>query len=139
MASTLFKWTGGLTLLVATTLVQAQDIQERTIRFGHLNNTDHPTSWGVKKFAEIVAAKSGGKITVKEYPSSQLGNELQQQSALQGGVQEMLVASTTSLTGIVKEFGLFDFPFLFSSARQADAMTDGPLGKMIAAKLPEKG
>jgi TRAP-type transport system periplasmic protein len=29
----------------------AQDIQERTIKFGHLNNTDHPTSFGVKKFA----------------------------------------------------------------------------------------
>ena len=56
----------------------AQDIQERTIRFGHLNNADHPTSTGVKKFAELVAAKSGGKIKVQEYPSSQLGNELQQ-------------------------------------------------------------
>jgi tripartite ATP-independent transporter DctP family solute receptor len=68
-----------------------------------------------------------------------LGNELQQQAALQGGVQEMLVASTTSLAGIVKEFGLFDFPFLFSNARQADAMVDGPLGKMISGKLAEKG
>ena len=29
----------------------AQDIQERTIRFGHLNNPDHPVSIGVKKFA----------------------------------------------------------------------------------------
>jgi TRAP-type transport system periplasmic protein len=117
----------------------AQDIQERTIKFGHLNNAGHPTSLGVQKFAEIVAAKSGGKIKVQEFASSQLGNELQQQSALQGGVQEMLVASTTSLNGIVKEFGLLDFPFLFASARQADAMVDGPLGKALAAKLPEKG
>jgi tripartite ATP-independent transporter DctP family solute receptor len=128
-----------LSLLAAGAVAQAQDIQERTIRFGHLNNPDHPTSLGVKKFAELVAAKSGGKITVKEYPSSQLGNELQQQSALQGGVQEMLVASTTSLAGIVKEFGLFDFPFLFSNARQADAMVDGPMGKMLTGKLAEKG
>ena len=139
VSSILFKLAGGFALLVGAALVHAQDIQERTIRFGHLNNTDHPTSWGVKKFAELVAAKSGGKITVKEYPSSQLGNELQQQSALQGGVQEMLVASTTSLTGIVKEFGLFDFPFLFSNAKQADAMVDGPLGKMLSAKLADKG
>jgi len=117
----------------------AQDIQERTIRFGHLNNPDHPTSTGVKKFAEIVAAKSGGKIKVQEFPSSQLGNELQQQSALQGGVQEMLVASTTSLAGIVREFGIFDFPFLFSNSNQADAMVDGPLGKMLSGKLAEKG
>src|SRR4051812_31890847 len=139
MTSILSRSIGFLALLAATTLVHAQDIQERTIRFGHLNNTDHPTSWGVKKFAELVAAKSGGKITVKEFASSQLGNELQQQSALQGGVQEMLVASTTSLTGVVKEFGLFDFPFLFSSGPQADAMVDGPLEKMVSAKLAEKG
>src|SRR5678815_3152555 len=43
MATTLFKLAGGLALLAATTFVQGQDIQERTIRFGHLNNTDHPT------------------------------------------------------------------------------------------------
>jgi len=131
-----------LALLAAVALAlpaAAQDIQERTIRFGHLNNPDHPTSTGVRKFAEIVAARSGGKIKVQEFPSSQLGNELQQQSALQGGVQEMLVASTTSLAGIVKEFGVFDFPFLFGNARQADAMVDGPLGKMLAGRLAEKG
>jgi tripartite ATP-independent transporter DctP family solute receptor len=119
--------------------VAAQDIQERTIRFGHLNNVDHPTSTGVKKFAEIVAAKSGGKIKVQEFPSSQLGSELQQQSAMQGGVQEMFVASTTSLAGIVKEFGVFDFPFLFSNSNQADAMVDGPLGKLLASRLADKG
>ena len=135
----LIRLTAMLLLLAAGAPAMAQDIQERTIRFGHLNNADHPTSFGVKKFAELVAARSGGKITVKEYPSSQLGNELQQQSALQGGVQEMLVASTTSLAGIVKEFGLFDFPFLFNNARQADAMVDGPLGKMLSGKLAEKG
>jgi TRAP-type transport system periplasmic protein len=139
MKSMLLKLTAVFSLLAVASAVTAQDIQERTIRFGHLNNADHPTSLGVKKFAEIVAARSGGKITVKEFPASQLGNELQQQSALQGGVQEMFVASTTSLTGIVKEFGLFDFPFLFANAKQADAMVDGPLGKMITAKLPEKG
>ena len=116
-----------------------QDIQERTIRFGHLNNTDHPTSTGVKKFAEIVAARSGGKIKVQEFASSQLGNELQQQSAMQGGVQEMFVASTTSLAGVVKEFGVFDFPFLFSNSNQADAMVDGPLGKLLGGKLADKG
>ena len=117
----------------------AQDIQERTIRFGHLNNTDHPTSTGVKKFAELVAAKSGGKIKVQEFASSALGNELQQQAAMQGGVQEMFVASTTSLAGVVKEFGVFDFPFLFSNSNQADAMVDGPLGKLLAGRLAEKG
>ena len=129
----------GLSFTLIAAAAGAQDIQDRVIKFGHLNNAGHPTSLGVRKFAEIVAAKSGGKIKVQEFAASALGNELQQQSALQGGVQEMLVASTTSLNGIVKEFGLLDFPFLFANAKQADALVDGPLGKMLAAKLPEKG
>jgi len=113
--------------------------QERTIRFGHLNNTDHPISFGVKKFAEIISAKSGGKIKVQEDPANQLGSELQQQSALQGGVQQMSLPATTSLAGIVKEFGLIDFPFAVSNFEQADALLDGPFGKALLDKLPEKG
>ncbi|MDQ8020930.1 MAG: TRAP transporter substrate-binding protein [Moraxellaceae bacterium] len=113
--------------------------QERVIRFGHLNNTDHPVSLGVKRFAEALATKSGGKMKVQEFPASQLGNELQQQSALQGGVQQMTAPATTSLAGVVKEFGLVDFPFSVTSFAQADALLDGPLGQTLIAKLPEKG
>jgi TRAP-type transport system periplasmic protein len=129
----------GALLAVSCLAAQAQDIQERTIKFGHLNNTDHPVSMGVKKFAELLAAKSGGKLKVQEFPASQLGNELQQQSALQGGVQEMSAPATTSLAGIVKEFGLVDFPFSVASFAEADALLDGPLGQALIAKLPEKG
>ena len=135
-----------LTLAVASLLLAAaaapataQDIQERTIRFGHLNNADHPVSFGVKRFAELVAAKSGGKLKVQEFPASTLGNEMQQQSALQGGIQEMSAPATTSLAGIVKEFGLIDFPFAVNNFAQADALLDGPLGQALIAKLPEKG
>ncbi|HEX2724376.1 MAG TPA: TRAP transporter substrate-binding protein [Beijerinckiaceae bacterium] len=116
----------------------AQDIQERTIRWGHLNNTDHPVSLGVKKFSEIVTAKSGGKIKIREFPSNQLGSEMQQQAALRGGTQEMQSPATTSLVGIVKEFGLIDLPFIVSTTAQADALLDGPLGTALLAKLPEK-
>lgn len=113
--------------------------EERTIKFGHLNNPDHPVSAGVKKFAELLAAKSGGKLKVQEFPASALGNEMQQQSALQGGVQEMSAPATTSLAGIVKEFGLVDFPFAVANFAQADALLDGPFGQALLAKLPEKG
>jgi tripartite ATP-independent transporter DctP family solute receptor len=117
----------------------AQDVQERVIRFGHLNNPDHPVSAGVKKFAEIVAAKSGGKLQVKEFPSNTLGTEQQQTSALQGGVQEMQSPATTSLVGIVKDYGVIDFPFTVANHAQAFALLDGPLGKALFEKLPEKG
>ena len=125
--------------LFLTAPASAQVAQERVIRFGHLNNADHPVSFGVKRFSELLAAKSGGKMKVQEFPASQLGNELQQQSALQGGVQQMSAPATTSLAGIVKEFGLVNFPFSVSTFEQADALLDGPLGQALIAKLPEKG
>src|SRR3954468_8869698 len=129
----------GAVLLAVVLSANSQDVQERIIRFGHLNNADHPVSFGVKRFGELVAAKSGGKMKVLEFPASQLGNEMQQQSALQGGVQEMSAPATTSLAGIVKEFGLVDFPFAVSNFAQADALLDGPFGQALLARLPEKG
>lgn len=129
----------GAVSLGALGSASAQAIQERTIRWGHLNNTDHPVSKGVQKFAEIVAAKSGGKIKVREYPANQLGSEMQQQSALRAGTQEMQSPATTSLVGIVKDYGLIDFPFIVSTPQQADALLDGPVGAALLAKLPEKG
>jgi TRAP-type transport system periplasmic protein len=113
-------------------------IQERTIRWGHLNNTDHPISFGVQKVAAILAAKSGGKLKVREFAASQLGNEMQMQSALRGGTQEMLSASTTSLASVVKDLGLFDFPFIVSTPEQAEALATGAFGQAMIDALPEK-
>jgi tripartite ATP-independent transporter DctP family solute receptor len=126
-------------ITVAQLAWPADAIQDRTIRWGHLQNKDHPVSAGTQKFAQIVDQKSGGKLKVREFPNSSLGSELQQQSALQGGTQEMMSASTTTLVGIVKEFGVFDFPFLFANEKEADAMLDGPIGKRLLDRLPEHG
>lgn len=117
----------------------AQPIQERTIRLGHPVNDDHPISIGAKKFTEIVAAKSGGKLKVREFPALQLGNEMQELSALVGGIQEIFAPGTAPVAGIVKDFGLLDLPFLVNSSEQADALLDGPFGQALLAKLPEKG
>src|SRR6186997_3702375 len=126
------------TAAIAITLLAVPagaQVQERTIRWGHLNNPDHPVSLGVQKFAEILAAKSGGKLKVREFAASQLGNELQQQSAVRGGTQEVLSASTTSLASVVKELGLFDFPFIVSTFEQAEALAQGPFGKAMLETL----
>jgi tripartite ATP-independent transporter DctP family solute receptor len=125
-------------MMMAVAAPAGAQVQERTIRWGHLNNTDHPVSMGVQKVAEILAAKSGGKLKIREFAASQLGNEMQQQSALRGGTQEMLSASTTSLASVVKEFGLLDFPFLVSTTEQADALVAGPFGQAMAETLPSK-
>ncbi|MEK8033438.1 TRAP transporter substrate-binding protein [Ideonella sp. DXS29W] len=113
-------------------------VSERTIKFAFQNQADHPQAQGAKKFADLVAAKSGGKITVKLFPGGALGGDLQTVSALQGGTVEMTVLNAGILSAQVKEFGIFDFPFLFNSPEEADAITDGPFGQKLLAKLADK-
>lgn len=124
---------------LAQAALAADDIQERTIRWGHLQGTDHPLSLAVHRFADIVAKNSGGKLKVREFPNSALGSETQEQSALQGGTQEMMSASTTTLAGMVPEFGVLDFSFLFANEGEADALLDGPIGKRLMDRLPQHG
>src|SRR5918998_1064581 len=69
----------------------AAEISDRTIKLGYGIQEEHPLGKGVKKFAEIVAGKSGGKIKVRGYPIGALGSESQMISATQGGIQEMVI------------------------------------------------
>ena len=43
------------------------------------------------------------------------------------------------MAGNAKEFAVLDFPYLFSTAAEADAVVDGPVGQKLFDKLPEKG
>jgi tripartite ATP-independent transporter DctP family solute receptor len=41
--------------------------------------------------------------------------------------------------GVIKDFAILDLPFLFNTPEEADAVVDGPVGKKLFDKLPEKG
>ncbi len=125
--------------LAAFGFVSAQDIKERTLKVGLQNPKGHPAVMGAEKFAEIVAARSGGKIKVNLYPGGVLGGDAPTVSALQGGTVEMTVLNSGILASQVKEFAIYDFPFLFANAKEADAVVDGPFGKGLHARLADKG
>jgi len=117
---------------------QAQ-VREQTFRWTTANPEGHPIVTGGHKFADLVAQKSGGKMTVKLFPGAVLGGDVQVLSAVQGGTIDMFSMNSGILQGQVKEFAIVDFPFLFNDAKEADAVLDGPIGKTLADKLPEKG
>lgn len=113
--------------------------QERTIKFATQNPKGHPITLGMEKFAEIVQARSGGKIKVNLFPGGQLGSDQANVTAVQGGTLEMVSMNTGILASVAKELAIVDFPFLFANAKEADALMDGPVGKKLHAKLEEKG
>ena len=128
----------GLVLLSGTGPAAAE-INEHTIKFATAGAQGSPIALGMDRFAEIVEEKSGGQITVRRFPGGTLGGDIQTLSALQGGTVEMTTMNAGLLAGVVKDFVIVDFPFLFATPQEADAVMDGPVGKALMDKLPEKG
>lgn len=120
-------------------IAQAQDIKPRLIRFGYGLNEVSNQGRATKVFADEVEKASGGKMKIRAIGAAALGSDVQMQQALIGGAQEMMVGSTATLVGITKEMAIWDTPFLFDNAKEADIVLDGPVGQKVMDKLQEKG
>ena len=124
--------------MVAVGSVQAE-VREQSFRFATANPKGHPIPAGGEKFGELLAQKSGGKMTVKHFPGGVLGGDVQVLSAVQGGTIELTSMNAGILQGQIKEFAVVDLPFLFNNAKEADAVLDGPIGKQMTDLMPAKG
>lgn len=112
---------------------------QKVLKFGIGLPEDHPQGMAAKKFAELLAQKTGGKVVAKVYANGTLGNDLSMISALRGGTQEMVAPDSSTLAGMIKDFGVINFPLTINNEQEADALLDGPFGQKLLAMLPEKG
>lgn len=126
-----------LAVALLPAFAQAQ-ISERALKFATQNPKGHPITNGMEKFAELVTAKTGGKIKVNLFPGGVLGGDAPNISALQGGTLEMVVMNAGILASQVKDFEAFDLPFIIANEKEADALVDGPFGRMMLDKLDAK-
>jgi len=127
-------------VVVALAMGAAQaEIKARNLKLGIQNPKGHPMEVSAQKLAEVVSAKSEGKIKIKVFPGGQLGGDQATVSALQGGVTEMTVLNSGILGAQIKDFEIYDLPFMFESSKEADAVLDGDFGKNLHAKLEPKG
>ncbi|MBL0428439.1 TRAP transporter substrate-binding protein [Ramlibacter alkalitolerans] len=132
----LLQAVAGAVALGALGLAQAQT---RTIKFANQNAKGHPIVLGMERFAELVEKKSGGRLKVQVFPGGALGSDQANVSALQGGTLEMAAMNSGIFGNVVKEFAIYDFPFLFGNPKEADAVVDGPFGQNLHRKLEDKG
>ncbi len=110
------------------------------IKFSHVVAPDTPKGKGADRFKQLVEERSKGKIKVEVYPNSQLYKDKEEMEALQLGSVQMLAPSLAKFGPLgVKEFEVFDLPFLFKDDASFRAVTDGDVGKGLFAKLETKG
>jgi TRAP-type C4-dicarboxylate transport system substrate-binding protein len=131
-------WLCSVMLLVAAA-VSAPAAAQKVLKVGIGLSDDHPQGQAVKKFGELLAQKSGGKVTAKLFAGGSLGNDVTMISSLRGGTQEMVVPDSSTLASLIKDFGILNLPLTFNNEQEADALLDGPFGKKLLDQLPDKG
>lgn len=110
------------------------------IKFSHVVAPNTPKGKGADKFKELAESYTKGAVKVEVYPNSQLYKDKEELEALQLGAVQMLAPSLAKFGPLgVKEFEVFDLPFIFPDRAALQKVTLGPVGKMLFDKLQPKG
>jgi C4-dicarboxylate-binding protein DctP len=126
-----------LLLLACAVPAMAEPI---VIKFSHVVADDTPKGLAAKKFKQLAEERTKGAVKVEVYPNSQLYKDKEEMEALQLGAVQMLAPSLAKFAPLgVKEFELFDLPFIFDGYDDLHKITEGPVGKNLLAKLEPKG
>jgi len=110
------------------------------IKFSHVVAPNTPKGQGAEKFKELAEKYTAGKVKVEIYPNSQLYKDKEEVEALQLGAVQMLAPSLAKFGPLgVKEFEVFDLPYILPDKAALGRITKGPIGKGLLAKLEPKG
>ncbi|MBB4105228.1 TRAP transporter substrate-binding protein [Allorhizobium borbori] len=112
-------------------MLWASQAEARNLKVGHFGSPSTPFNDGIEFFVKKIEDVSGGEITATNFPSGQLGNEAQQIGALQGGLQEILITSSTNLIKYNPRFQLIDIPFAFADDAATDRVLLGSVGQTM--------
>ena len=126
-------------LAVSTLLPLAAHAQAMKLTLGHGAAAENPRHIASLKFAEVVKARTNGRIEVQVAPSAQLGDDAAMVTALRTGALDLSANSQGAVSAAVPEYAAFGMPFMFSSPAGAFKLLDGALGKELADRSAEKG
>ena len=110
------------------------------IKFSHVVAADTPKGKAADKFKELAEKYTDGKVKVEVYPNSTLYKDKEELEALQLGAVQMLAPSNSKFGPIgVREFEVFDLPYILPDLATLRKVTDGPLGTRLLKLLEPKG
>jgi C4-dicarboxylate-binding protein DctP len=128
--------------LAAAAVVSGQAYAQAPIiiKFSHVVANDTPKGKGAERFKELAEKATNGRVKVEVYPNSTLYKDKEEMEALQLGAVQMLAPSLAKFGPLgVKEFEVFDLPYIFPTKDVLYRVTEGPVGKDLFKKLEPKG
>ena len=113
--------------------------QPIVIKFSHVVALDTPKGKAAEYFKKLAEERTKGRVKVEVYPNSTLYKDGEEMEALQLGSVQMLAPSVAKFGPLgVREFEVFDLPYIFDNFDELHKVTDGPVGKLLFQKLESK-
>jgi C4-dicarboxylate-binding protein DctP len=110
------------------------------IKFSHVVSPDAPKGKAAVVFKELAEKYTNGRVKVEVYPNSSLYKDKEELEALQLGSVQLLAPSISKFGPLgVREFDVFDLPFLLSDDARARQMMASPMMGELNKKLEAKG
>ncbi|MBT9613113.1 MAG: TRAP transporter substrate-binding protein [Burkholderiales bacterium] len=106
------------------------------IKFSHVVAPSTPKGKAALKFKELAESRTKGQVKVEVYPNSQLYKDREELEALQLGAVQMLAPSLSKFGTLgIRDFEVFDLPYIFPNKESLYRVMDGDIGKKLLAKL----
>ena len=128
--------------LIAVSIVSSAAFAQApiVIKFSHVVSIDTPKGKAAERFKELAEKATKGRVKIELYPNSTLYKDKEELEALQLGAVQMLAPSLAKFGPLgVKEFEVFDLPYIFPGKDVLSSVTEGPIGKDLLKKLDSKG
>jgi C4-dicarboxylate-binding protein DctP len=110
------------------------------IKFSHVVAPDTPKGKGSRKFKELAEEYTNQRVKVEVYPNSQLYKDNEEVEALHLGAVQMLAPSFAKFGPLgVREFEVFDLPYIIPDRAVLPRITKGPIGRQLFQKLEPMG
>ena len=110
------------------------------LKLSHVVANDTPKGKASDFFAKRAGELTGGKVKVEVYANSTLYKDKEEMEALQLGAVQLLAPSLAKFGPLgVREFEVFDLPFIFDNDEELHKVTTGPVGALLFTKLESKG
>src|SRR6187401_19439 len=126
--------------LMLTLMPSAVAQQPIVIKFSHVVAVDTPKGKAAEYFKRLAEERTKGSVKVEVYPYSSLFKDGEEMEALQLGSVQMLAPSLAKFGPLgVREFEVFDLPYIFDDYNELHKVTQGPVGAALFKKLESKG
>lgn len=109
-----------------TSTEQSADGATRVFQIGHLDPSQDDNAYQIlcMQFKENLEKVSGGKLSVDIFGDGMLGGEIELVEGMKIGNVDMAIVTNNYYGNFVKDFMLFDLPFMFEDYDQEHAILD---------------